>query len=801
MNLNIVKLFTSKVQWLSQVGFLGMLILVSTSLFADIYQPEGLNMPGAWNGWTNPPTNNLALASFTQVPGGLVTKITTGIPRWQTTLKAAATGGNIVGGTYQWLFTSGPTGSLWNNKWCNVNVIMNTLQTYIKQGTNNNSITVVNGKWYTMNWKDNDYTNTQAIFMETSALPVDITNVTVPVNVAPNTAATVNITTSVAPCAEELFYILYSTNNFITSQLALVTMVGNTGTASIPGQLPGTLTKYYVFSTTANSPSANYDLYSIKINNNSGNYYSYTTNGLNTEAEILTFSFAEQTAPATINSLAASVSIEVAFGSNVTALVPTITVSNGASIDPASGVAQDFTNPVSYLVTAQDGINTKLWSVTVTVAPPPDPNYGLRDDGGTLLPTFTYWYTGQTGDITEHGAVFNGKDLGIITTLNIKGSSFNTWKTGTGDVTGAQFKYKVWAATDIEPLDYTIRNIGWSSNLGGGNQVWGVFGDLIPITQGLIPGAYNIKIYFTISGTGVPGLTTDGPFTGSFTVSSGLSNEAEILSFTLAEQTAPAVINNAAATVDIEVAYGTDVTGLTPTITISNGASISPQSGVVQNFTNPVSYTVTAEDDATIKIWTVTVTQQAPPSITWANLQWPGTGAIEPNQQFYVYAQAFINGITQAAGQSTGLQAWIGYSTENTNPSTWTNWIAAPYFGESGGNDEFRLDLGALMGSTGTFYYASKFKLNEQDVVYGGFSNGFWDGTTNISGVLTVSAPPVPEITWANLQWPGTGTITANQEFIVYAQAYAQNITPGVGQGTGLKHLTLESQGAMMSLV
>jgi len=55
---------------------------------------------------------------------------------------------------------------------------------------------------------------------------------------------------------------------------------------------------------------------------------------------------------------------------------------------------------------------------------------------------------------------------------------------------------------------------------------------------------------------------------------------------------------------------GTDVTNLTPTITVSQYATISPASGVAQDFTNPVTYTVTAQDNST-KSWTVTVTVQA----------------------------------------------------------------------------------------------------------------------------------------------------------------------------------------------
>jgi hypothetical protein len=48
--------------------------------------------------------------------------------------------------------------------------------------------------------------------------------------------------------------------------------------------------------------------------------------------------------------------VTVPFGTDVTALVPTIEVSAGASVSPASGVAQDFTSPaILYTVTAEDG--------------------------------------------------------------------------------------------------------------------------------------------------------------------------------------------------------------------------------------------------------------------------------------------------------------------------------------------------------------------------------------------------------------------------------------------------------------
>ncbi|WP_298507247.1 Ig-like domain-containing protein, partial [uncultured Maribacter sp.] len=51
---------------------------------------------------------------------------------------------------------------------------------------------------------------------------------------------------------------------------------------------------------------------------------------------------------------------------NASSLSPTV-VHTGASLNPTTGTAQDFTNPVTYRVTAADG-STKDYIVTVTVA-------------------------------------------------------------------------------------------------------------------------------------------------------------------------------------------------------------------------------------------------------------------------------------------------------------------------------------------------------------------------------------------------------------------------------------------------
>ena len=64
------------------------------------------------------------------------------------------------------------------------------------------------------------------------------------------------------------------------------------------------------------------------------------------------------------------------MGTDVSALVPTITLSMGASIDPVSGVATDFTQPVTYTVTAEDGSQTSYTAI-VTKEMPENPFLGV----------------------------------------------------------------------------------------------------------------------------------------------------------------------------------------------------------------------------------------------------------------------------------------------------------------------------------------------------------------------------------------------------------------------------------------
>lgn len=95
--------------------------------------------------------------------------------------------------------------------------------------------------------------------------------------------------------------------------------------------------------------------------------YEYDVLKLPDANEITVFSFVEQDAPATITGDPTfTVDIDVAIGTDASALIPTIDASLGASIDPASGIEQDYTAPFVHSIESANGVSQD-WTVTVTV--------------------------------------------------------------------------------------------------------------------------------------------------------------------------------------------------------------------------------------------------------------------------------------------------------------------------------------------------------------------------------------------------------------------------------------------------
>jgi len=86
-------------------------------------------------------------------------------------------------------------------------------------------------------------------------------------------------------------------------------------------------------------------------------------------AKAIIFFIVEDSIAAEINETDHTISLTMPSGTDVTALAPVITVSENATVIPSSGEAQDFSNSVTYTVTAQDG-TTQDYIVTATVNAP-----------------------------------------------------------------------------------------------------------------------------------------------------------------------------------------------------------------------------------------------------------------------------------------------------------------------------------------------------------------------------------------------------------------------------------------------
>lgn len=111
-------------------------------------------------------------------------------------------------------------------------------------------------------------------------------------------------------------------------------------------------------------------VYTVTAEDGSTTNYTVTVVvGKRTEKAILSFIFKDFNPEiiGTVDELAKTVTATVPFNTSLTSLKPTIVISTNASISPASNAAQDFTNPVTYTVTAEDG-SVQQYIVTVSRA-------------------------------------------------------------------------------------------------------------------------------------------------------------------------------------------------------------------------------------------------------------------------------------------------------------------------------------------------------------------------------------------------------------------------------------------------
>ncbi|MHA2403610.1 MAG: T9SS type A sorting domain-containing protein, partial [Candidatus Kariarchaeaceae archaeon] len=245
-------------------------------------------------------------------------------------------------------------------------------------------------------------------------------------------------------------------------------------------------------------------------------------------------------------------------------LIASFTLSPQASasiegIDQISGITvNDFSSPVIYIVTA--GNNTlKEWRVTVTEAPNSENDF------------LTYSLPGQ------YGAT-------IIDTVN-HSIEIELHYTNELDNLIATFTLPPQAVSEVDGL---IQESGITPN---------DFSDVVTYT--VIAGDQS-KADWNVLVSVLP------------------NNETDILTFSFDEQAGPALIDPENHTINIEVEYGIALSDLVAIFTLSPYAnayigSDRQESGVtINDFSNPVIYTILAGDNTTMQDWEIFVSVEAP---------------------------------------------------------------------------------------------------------------------------------------------------------------------------------------------
>jgi PGF-pre-PGF domain-containing protein len=298
---------------------------------------------------------------------------------------------------------------------------------------------------------------------------------------------------------------------------------------------------------------------------------------------------------------------------------------NGNVFEWTPGYSDDGTYSVEFNVT--DGIDTDSETITITVT---DVNRAPELDtiGDKTVLEDTLLSIPLLGS-DDDGNPLNYNTNATFGTLN--GNVFE-WTPGYSDdgTYSVEFNVTDGIDTDSEIITITVTDVNRAPELAAIGDKSVLEDSLLSITLSgndadLDTLEYSSNATFGTLTANVfewtPGFGEAGTYDVEFSVTDGIATDSETITITVNiapnstksitafkfETLDPAVvgiINETAKTVSLTVPYGTNVTAVIPTIE-HTGINIRPNSGVAQNFTVPINYTVTA-GDSTIQNYTVT---------------------------------------------------------------------------------------------------------------------------------------------------------------------------------------------------
>jgi hypothetical protein len=306
-----------------------------------------------------------------------------------------------------------------------------------------------------------------------------------------------------------------------------------------------------------------------------------------TECNIMSFSVDD--VPWTVGTT--SITHTYPAGTEKTALTPNITVSEGATISPASGTTHNFfTETVRYTVTAEDGLTRKNYTVNARVE----------------------------------------------------------------------------NSTSCDIVRFTVNDVEWDINIETDSITYlyppdmaaSTFAPVITLSPGatVTPGSGVEQDFFTANGIRYTVTAEDGVTKKNYIAKARISNNCEIESFS---------VNG----IDWQI-NGTDITysyrrkpsspTLTPTIILSPGATMDKPADEPQDFftAEGVTYTVTAEDGITSKIYTVKAVVENIASGTTGECTW----AIVDEEIGYILTISG-NGAMADYGRGKPMAPWDQYNS------------------------------------------------------------------------------------------------------------------------------------------
>jgi hypothetical protein len=402
----------------------------------------------------------------------------------------------------------------------------------------------------------NDFTG--PVVYTLAAADGSMTNYTVTVTVAASSARAITAFsfagyTSSAGSINEAAKTIAVMMPFGTNVTGLVAAFSTTGTSVKVG------TTVQTSSATTNDFTSPVVYTVIAADTSTANYTVTVAVAADTAKAMTAFSFVGYSgAVGTINESAKTIAVTVPFGTDVTSLVATFT-STGVSVivgttsQTSAATANNFSGPVSYIVTAADTL-TATYIVTVTVAA----------NTAKAMTAFSFaGYTGAAGTINE-----SAKTIAVTVPFgtNVTALIATFTSTGANVLVGAAVQTSTATANDFtSPVAYIVTAADASTAI-----------YTVTVTLALNT-AKALTAYSFVGHTGAAG-----------------------------------TINEASKTIAVTLPFGTSVTNLIATFTTTGnsvqvGSTVQTSTATANDFTSPVAYIVTAADASTAT-YTVTVT-------------------------------------------------------------------------------------------------------------------------------------------------------------------------------------------------